>query len=190
MPPSGSTFDVGGPSTVSLLPLTLLGCEVKRLRKDTEILFSGVRCLERGARTCQPEIDAARSRVDGLNDPMDTYIYDLGFIERDTTRTSDKVLALEDEGRRLRRRLDSLKASHTLMAMDWESCFDVVIRTIGHLILEAKSVDRLVKNLVDEAISPNMKRSRIAKKAGRIWTDNLRRVIAPEALCWMLNKTS
>ncbi|GKC81105.1 hypothetical protein Tco_1136822 [Tanacetum coccineum] len=94
MPPSGSTFEVGGPLTASSLPPHLLGREA--------------------------EIDAARSRVDGLNDRMETYDYDLGFIERDTTRTSNKVLVLEDEGHMMKRRLDSLEASHTLIAMDRE----------------------------------------------------------------------
>ncbi|GJR57781.1 hypothetical protein Tco_1499943 [Tanacetum coccineum] len=120
MPPSGNTFEVRGPLTMSSLPQTLLGHEVKRLREDTNILFSGVRCLEQGVRTLKAEIDVARSRVDGLNDRIDAYDYHLGFIERDATRTNDKVLALKVKGRRLRRRLDSLEASHTLMAMDRE----------------------------------------------------------------------
>ncbi|GKB87310.1 hypothetical protein Tco_0959582 [Tanacetum coccineum] len=77
------------------------------MSSNTAILFSDVRCLERGARTHQDGIDAARSRIDRHSDRIDTYDYDLGFIRRDTTRTSDKVLALEDEGRRVRRRVDS-----------------------------------------------------------------------------------
>ncbi|GKC24670.1 hypothetical protein Tco_1026820 [Tanacetum coccineum] len=85
MPLSGSTFEVGGPSTASSLPPHLLGRKVKRLREDIKILFSGMM-----------------------------------FGARDATRTNDKVLALKDDGRRLRWRLDSLEASHTLMAMNRE----------------------------------------------------------------------
>nr|GEZ87201.1 hypothetical protein [Tanacetum cinerariifolium] len=48
---------------------------------------------------------------------MDAFDIDLGFVERDATRTSDHVLALEDENCRLRRRVDSLKVSKTLAAM-------------------------------------------------------------------------
>ncbi|GJY64066.1 hypothetical protein Tco_0465526, partial [Tanacetum coccineum] len=94
MPPYGSTFEVGGPLTASSLPPHLLVREA--------------------------EIDAARSQVDGLNDRIETYDYDLGFIDRDMTRTSNKVLALEDEGDRLRMRLDLVEASHTLITMDRE----------------------------------------------------------------------
>ncbi|GJY69856.1 hypothetical protein Tco_0472838 [Tanacetum coccineum] len=82
VPPSSSTFEVGGPSYVSSLPPHLLGCEVKRLRDDTKSIYGTVRVLK-----------------------------------RDATRTSDHVLALEEENRRLRRRVDSLKFSKTLAAM-------------------------------------------------------------------------
>ncbi|GJU41439.1 hypothetical protein Tco_1194396, partial [Tanacetum coccineum] len=40
---------------------------------------------------------------------MDAYDVDLSFIERDATRTSDGVLALQEENQSLRRRMDSLK---------------------------------------------------------------------------------
>nr|GEY39251.1 putative reverse transcriptase domain-containing protein [Tanacetum cinerariifolium] len=74
MPPPGSTFEVGGPSSASSLPPHLLGREVKRLSRH-----------------------------------MDAYDVDLGFIEKDATRTTDHVLALKEENSRLRRRVDSLK---------------------------------------------------------------------------------
>nr|GEY39250.1 putative reverse transcriptase domain-containing protein [Tanacetum cinerariifolium] len=74
MPPPGSTFEVGGPSSASSLPPHLLGREVKRLSRH-----------------------------------MDAYDVDLGFIEKDATRTTDHVLALEEENSRLRRRVDSLE---------------------------------------------------------------------------------
>ncbi|GKA76934.1 hypothetical protein Tco_0783395 [Tanacetum coccineum] len=72
--------------------------EVKRLRDDTEILFSGVRCLERGARTRQAKIDANRSGINKLSGRMDAFNTNLGFIERDATRTSDYVLVSERLG--------------------------------------------------------------------------------------------
>ncbi|GKB86157.1 hypothetical protein Tco_0958429 [Tanacetum coccineum] len=68
VPPPGSTFEVGGPLSVPSPPPYLLGCEVKRLREDTETLYGSVRTMER-----------------------DAFDVDLGFIEQDATRVSDDV---------------------------------------------------------------------------------------------------
>ncbi|GJV89964.1 hypothetical protein Tco_1533902 [Tanacetum coccineum] len=95
MPPSGSTFKVGGPSSASTLPPHLFTREVKRLREDIKPIHSSVRCLEQGARTHQSE-DAATH----------------------ATRTTNHVLALEEDNRRLRRPVDSLEVSSTLAAMN------------------------------------------------------------------------
>nr|GEV04028.1 reverse transcriptase domain-containing protein [Tanacetum cinerariifolium] len=88
MSPPGSTFEVGGPSSASSLPPHLLGREIKRLREETKILFSGVRCLERGERTHQSKDTATRTGVDRLSRRMDTYDVDIGFIEIDANRTT------------------------------------------------------------------------------------------------------
>nr|GEZ45521.1 hypothetical protein [Tanacetum cinerariifolium] len=60
-------------------------------------------------RTRQSEDSTTHTRVDRLNRRMDAYDIDMGFIERDATRTIDHVLALEDDNCRLRRRVDSLE---------------------------------------------------------------------------------
>ncbi|GKC82902.1 hypothetical protein Tco_1138619, partial [Tanacetum coccineum] len=75
-------------------PPHLLGCEVKRLREDTGTLYGSVRTLERGMRTRQTEIAVTRTGVNRIRMCMDAFDVDLGFIERDATRTSDDVLAL------------------------------------------------------------------------------------------------
>ncbi|GJY14604.1 hypothetical protein Tco_0385026 [Tanacetum coccineum] len=98
VPPSGSTFEVGEPSSAPSLQPHLLTRRVKRLRDDTEILFSGMRCLERGARTRQTKIDANRSGINKLSGRMDAFNTNLGFIEGDATRTSDYVLVSERLG--------------------------------------------------------------------------------------------
>ncbi|GJX42379.1 RNA-directed DNA polymerase, eukaryota [Tanacetum coccineum] len=46
-----------------------------------------------------------------------TIFDDIGFIERDFAKTSDHILALKEENLRMRRRMDSLEAGHTLAAM-------------------------------------------------------------------------
>ncbi|GJT61991.1 zinc knuckle CX2CX4HX4C containing protein [Tanacetum coccineum] len=55
-----------------------------------------------------------RTRVDSLSRCMDAYDVDMVLIERDATRTTDHVLALEEDNHRLRRRVDSLEVSGTL----------------------------------------------------------------------------
>nr|GEV83624.1 reverse transcriptase domain-containing protein [Tanacetum cinerariifolium] len=130
------------------------------------------------------EIDAARSRVDKLRRRMDAYDVDLGFIERDATKTSDYVLALQEGSdsdqekiKKLGRRLDSLKVSHTLMVMDqkrlerkFDSLHAWVTERLGGGAVEAcpsesidvtmpprrlkrRVVERLVKSRVAEAIA-------------------------------------
>ncbi|GKC98472.1 hypothetical protein Tco_1168747, partial [Tanacetum coccineum] len=47
LPPSGSTFEVGGPSSMSSLPPHLLGRDVKRLKEDTKTIYGSVKTLER-----------------------------------------------------------------------------------------------------------------------------------------------
>ncbi|GJW09046.1 hypothetical protein Tco_1571469 [Tanacetum coccineum] len=90
MSPPGSTFEVGGPSSASSLPPHLLG------------------------RTRQSEDAATRTRVDKLSRRMDAYDVDLDFIKRYATRTTDHVLALEEDNHRLRRRVDSLEVTEML----------------------------------------------------------------------------
>ncbi|GJS19555.1 hypothetical protein Tco_0448187 [Tanacetum coccineum] len=57
---------------------------------------------------------ATRTRVDSLSRHMDAYDVDMVLIERDATRTTDHVLALEEDNHRLRRHVDSLEVSGTL----------------------------------------------------------------------------
>nr|GEX88822.1 putative reverse transcriptase domain-containing protein [Tanacetum cinerariifolium] len=116
VPPLGSTFEVRGPSSVSLPPLHFFGRKVKRLREDTMTLYGSVRTLERGMRTLQIDIVVTHTRVDRIRRRMDAFDVDLGFIERDATRTSDNLLALQEDRsrdqekiRKLERRVDALE---------------------------------------------------------------------------------
>ncbi|GJZ31778.1 putative reverse transcriptase domain-containing protein [Tanacetum coccineum] len=109
----------------------------------------------------EAEIDANHSGINKLSGWIDAFNTDLGFIERDATQTSDYVLALQ-EGMandkekigKLERRLDSLEASHTLMAMDRERLERefystqvwVSERTMPPRRLKRRAIERLVKN--------------------------------------------
>ncbi|GJZ44265.1 putative reverse transcriptase domain-containing protein [Tanacetum coccineum] len=113
-------------------------------------------------RTRQTEIAVTHTEVDRR--PMDAFNVDLGFIKCDVTRVSDDVLALQEdrardreENMRLKRRMDELKVSNTLAAMDrdkikkeffsmrvWVSGF--MYEVMGRGIVEArpsKSIDVL-----------------------------------------------
>ncbi|GJZ32927.1 hypothetical protein Tco_0578363 [Tanacetum coccineum] len=99
VPPSGSTFEVGGPSSVPSPPPHLLGRET--------------------------EIAVTHTRVDRVQRRMDAFDVDLGFVKRDATRTTDDVLALQEgrakdqeKIRKLERRVDALEVSNTLEVMD------------------------------------------------------------------------
>ncbi|GJS63596.1 hypothetical protein Tco_0678160, partial [Tanacetum coccineum] len=79
MPPTGSTFEVGGPLSVSSLPPPpFYGRELKKLRDDTEILFSNVKYLERSEKKRQTKIDANSFGVHTIERRMDAFDEDLG----------------------------------------------------------------------------------------------------------------
>ncbi|GJU67199.1 hypothetical protein Tco_1253458, partial [Tanacetum coccineum] len=64
MPPPGSTFEVGGPSSVSLFPLFYLHVrELERLNNNTKMLLSNVNYLERCEKKRQAEVDVNSSVV-------------------------------------------------------------------------------------------------------------------------------
>ncbi|GJT43067.1 hypothetical protein Tco_0951782 [Tanacetum coccineum] len=100
MPPSGSTFEVGGPSFVSSLPPHLLGRKDKRLREDTKSIYCSVIVLEQGMRTHQTEIAATHfgvcriERRMNTNDVEETYGFTGGGnVEARPSKTID-VLAV------------------------------------------------------------------------------------------------
>ncbi|GJY79947.1 hypothetical protein Tco_0492698 [Tanacetum coccineum] len=63
VPPSGSTFEIGGLSSVTPTLPHLLEHELRRLRQDTEALHGSVRTLTRGMKTRRTEIATARTRL-------------------------------------------------------------------------------------------------------------------------------
>ncbi|GKC06418.1 hypothetical protein Tco_0998028 [Tanacetum coccineum] len=79
MPPRGSTFKVGGPSSVSPFPpFYLHRREIVRLNDNTEILFSNVNYLERCEKKRQAEMDANNSEIRKVKGRMDDFDRDLG----------------------------------------------------------------------------------------------------------------
>ncbi|GKA09575.1 hypothetical protein Tco_0688906, partial [Tanacetum coccineum] len=98
MPPPGSTFEVGGPSSVSLFPLFYLHVrELERLNNNTKMLLSNVNYLERCEKKRQAEVDVNSSEVTGL--------------EKNDREKKDKMEKME-------KRLESLETNYALVLSD------------------------------------------------------------------------
>ncbi|GKA67316.1 hypothetical protein Tco_0767124 [Tanacetum coccineum] len=98
MPPTGSTFEVGGPSSVSPFPLFYLhGREIVRLNDNTKILFSNVNYLERCEKKCQAEMDANSSKIHKVKRRMNDFDRDLGDEVQFSNLVENRVTKLEDK---------------------------------------------------------------------------------------------
>ncbi|GJW90264.1 hypothetical protein Tco_0167817 [Tanacetum coccineum] len=104
MPPPGSTFYVGGPSSVSLFPLSYLhGREIVRLNDNREILFSNVNYLERCEKKHQAEMDANNSKIHMFKRRMDDFDRDVGH---------------EEKTKKMEKRLETLETNYALVLSD------------------------------------------------------------------------
>ncbi|GJZ43842.1 hypothetical protein Tco_0591097 [Tanacetum coccineum] len=92
MPPTGSTFVVGGPSSVSPFPTFYLhGHEILRLNDNIEILFSNVKYLERCEKKRRAEMDANNSKIHKVKRRMDEFDQDLGYEAQFTGGVEGRV---------------------------------------------------------------------------------------------------
>ncbi|GKE07002.1 hypothetical protein Tco_1399020 [Tanacetum coccineum] len=98
MPPAGSTYEVGGPSSVSLFPpFYLHGREIVRLDDNTELLLSNVKYLERCEKKRKAEIEANSSEIHKLED-------------QDQENT--------EEMKKMKKRLKTLETNYALVLSD------------------------------------------------------------------------
>ncbi|GKA03431.1 putative reverse transcriptase domain-containing protein [Tanacetum coccineum] len=126
MPPLGSTFEVGGPSSVSPFPpFYLHGCEIVRLNDNMEILFSNVNYLERCEKKCQAEMDANSSEISMVKRRMDDFDQDLGHevlftggVEGRVTKLEDKDQEKMEKMEKMEKRLETLKTNYALVLCD------------------------------------------------------------------------
>ncbi|GJR98758.1 hypothetical protein Tco_0270932 [Tanacetum coccineum] len=107
---------------------------------------------ERSSRTRQSEDAATHTGIDRLSRLMDAYDVDMGFIKRYDTRTTDHILSLEEDNRRLRRGVDSLEVSSTLAAMcrdrierEFASLRAWVTERLGEGTMEARPVEAIIE---------------------------------------------
>ncbi|GJV05975.1 hypothetical protein Tco_1343631 [Tanacetum coccineum] len=134
MPPTGSTFKVGGPSSVSLFLLFYLhGHEILRLNDNTEILFSNVKYLERYEKKRRAEMDANSSKIHKVKRRMDDFDRDLGHevlftggVEGRVTKLEDKDQEKTNEMEKMKKRLKTLETNYASVLCDrdgWKEAF-------------------------------------------------------------------
>ncbi|GJW23686.1 putative reverse transcriptase domain-containing protein [Tanacetum coccineum] len=134
MPPLGSTFEVGGPLSVSLFPLFYLhGREIVRLNDNTKILFSNVNYLERCEKKRQAEMHANISEICKVKSSMDDFDRDLGHEVQFTEGVEGIVTKLEDKDQektkkmeKMEKRLETLETNYALVLSDrdgWKKAF-------------------------------------------------------------------
>ncbi|GJU64871.1 hypothetical protein Tco_1246706 [Tanacetum coccineum] len=92
-------YDISGPSFAPLLSPHLLTRGVKRLRDDTEILFSGVRCLELGTSFDQVSSPAIIPSISNLQFPMSFFIPKMRFFDsqNELLNSSNKLHGTNDK---------------------------------------------------------------------------------------------
>ncbi|GKD92781.1 hypothetical protein Tco_1372618, partial [Tanacetum coccineum] len=123
--PEGGPEEVTRVSHLTPPPLSESSSDSESADKTLWMPPSGSTFEERSSRTRQSEDAATRTRVHMLSRRMDAYDVDLGFIERDVTRTTDHVLSLEEDNHSLRAWVTKRLGGGAVEARPSE-CIDVV----------------------------------------------------------------
>nr|GEU47865.1 hypothetical protein [Tanacetum cinerariifolium] len=134
MPPIGSTYEVGGPSSVSPFPpFYLHGREITRLDDNTELLLSNVKYLERFEKKRKTEMEASSFKIRKVKKCMDEIGQDLGdemqfsnLVEHRVTKLEDKDQEKAEEMKKIKKRLRTLETNYSLVLSDrdeWKKAF-------------------------------------------------------------------
>nr|GEV40374.1 hypothetical protein [Tanacetum cinerariifolium] len=110
MPPIGSTYEVGGPSSVSLFPpFYLHGREIARLDDNTELLLSNVKYLERCEKKRKAEMEASSSEIRKVKKCMDEIGGDLGDEMQFSNLVKNRVTKLVDKDQEKAEEMEKIK---------------------------------------------------------------------------------
>nr|GEY16513.1 hypothetical protein [Tanacetum cinerariifolium] len=134
MPPIGSTYEVGGPSSVSLFPpFYLHGREIARLDDKTELLLSNVQYLERCEKKQKTKMEASSYQICKVKKRMDEIGQDLGdemqfsnLVKHRVTKLEDKEHEKAEEMEKIKKGLGTLEANYSLVLSDrdeWKKAF-------------------------------------------------------------------
>nr|GEU37768.1 hypothetical protein [Tanacetum cinerariifolium] len=146
MPPVGSIYEVGGPSSVSLFPLFYLyGREIARLDDNTDLLLSNVQYLERCEKKRKTDMEASSSEIRKVKKRMDEMGQDLGdemqfsnLVEHRVTELENKEQEKAEEMEKIKKRLRTLEANYSL--------------NHAPKMKKRKAVKKMVKKRIAEAI--------------------------------------
>nr|GEZ13385.1 putative reverse transcriptase domain-containing protein [Tanacetum cinerariifolium] len=128
MPPIGSTYEVGGPSYVSLFPpFYLHRRKIERLDDNTKLLLNNVKYLERCEKKLKDEMEASSSEIRKVKKCMDEIGQDLGdemkfsnLVEHRVTKLEDKGQEKAEEMKKIKKRLGTLEINYSLVLSDWD----------------------------------------------------------------------
>nr|GEW74375.1 hypothetical protein [Tanacetum cinerariifolium] len=134
MPPIGSTYEVGGPSSVSPFPpFYLHGREIARLDDNTELLLINVKYLERCEKKRKTKMEASSSEIRKIKKRTDEIGQDLGdemqfsnLVEHRVTKLEDKDQEKAEEMEKIKKRLGTLETNYSLVLSDrdeWKKAF-------------------------------------------------------------------
>nr|GEW48799.1 hypothetical protein [Tanacetum cinerariifolium] len=134
MPPVGSTYKVGGPSSVTQFPpFYLHGSEIARLDGNTELLLSNVQYLERYEKkrkidneTCSTEIREGKKRMDKMEQGLGDEMQFNNKVEHRVTDLENMEQERDEEMVKVKKRLGTLKANYSLVLSErdeWRIAF-------------------------------------------------------------------
>nr|GFA34227.1 hypothetical protein [Tanacetum cinerariifolium] len=161
MPPVGSTYEVGSPSSVTPFPpFHMHGSEIARSDGNTELLLNNVQYLERCEKKCKVDMETCSSEIREGKKRMDKMEQGLGDAMQFSNRVEHRVTDLEnreqekdEEMVKVKKRLGTLEANYSLVLSDrdeWRRAFLNLI--MPPKMLKRKAVNKMVKKRIAEAI--------------------------------------
>nr|GEV64499.1 hypothetical protein [Tanacetum cinerariifolium] len=134
MPPVCSTYEVGGPSSVTPFPLFYLhGSEIARLDDNTELLLSNVQyleCCEKKRKidneTCSSEILEGKKRMDKMEQGLGNEMQFSNRVEHRVTDLENREQERDEEMVKVKKRLGTHEENYSLVLTDrdeWRSAF-------------------------------------------------------------------
>nr|GEU28712.1 putative reverse transcriptase domain-containing protein [Tanacetum cinerariifolium] len=157
MPPIGSTYEVGGPSSVSLFPpFYLHGREIARLDDNTELLLSNVQYLERRKKKRKTEMEASSCEIHKVKKRMDEIGQDLGDEMQFSNLVEHRVTELENKKQEKTEEMEKMKEAlgcqRDLDGILTEFCTYIVDRIMPPKMMKRKAVKKKVKKWIAESI--------------------------------------
>nr|GEY69019.1 hypothetical protein [Tanacetum cinerariifolium] len=165
MPPVDSTYEVGGPSSVTPFPpFHMHGSEIARLDGNTELLLSNVQYLERCEKkrkvdmeTCSSKIHEGKKRMDKMEQGLGDEMQFSSRVEHRVTDVENKEQERDEEMVKVKKCLGTLEENCSLVLSarhEWRRAI------MPPKMMKRKAVNKMVKKRIAEAIE-EYKRTRV-----------------------------